>query len=35
VPLLHRPGKAQVDFGQALVKTNGVLQDAKKRLKRA
>jgi transposase len=24
VPLIHRPGEAQVDFGQALVKMNGV-----------
>lgn len=26
VPLLHRPGEAQVDFGQALVKMAGVLR---------
>jgi transposase len=26
VPLIHRPGEAQVDFGQALVKMNGVLR---------
>ena len=26
VPLLHRPGEAQVDFGQALVKMNGALR---------
>jgi transposase len=26
VPLIHRPGEAQVDFGQALVKLNGVLR---------
>jgi len=26
VPLLHRPGEAQVDFGQALVKMDGVLR---------
>ena len=26
VPLEHRPGEAQVDFGQALVKVDGVLQ---------
>ena len=26
VPLVHRPGEAQVDFGQALVKMNGVLR---------
>ena len=26
VPLQHRPGEAQVDFGQALVKVGGVLQ---------
>lgn len=26
VPLVHRPGEAQVDFGQALVKLNGVLR---------
>ena len=25
VPLLHRPGEAQVDFGEALVKMDGVL----------
>jgi transposase len=25
VPLIHRPGEAQVDFGHALVKLNGVL----------
>lgn len=25
VPLVHRPGEAQVDFGQALVKLNGTL----------
>ena len=28
VPLIHRPGEAQVDFGQALVKMNGVLRKA-------
>ena len=26
VPLQHRPGEAQVDFGQALVKVGGILQ---------
>ena len=26
VPLMHRPGEAQMDFGQALVKMNGVLR---------
>ena len=26
IPLLHRPGEAQVDFGYALVKENGVLR---------
>lgn len=26
VPLIHRPGEAQVDFGEALVKMNGVLR---------
>ena len=26
VPLEHRPGEAQVDFGQALVQVGGVLQ---------
>ena len=26
MPLVHRPGEAQVDFGQALVKMDGVLQ---------
>jgi hypothetical protein len=26
VPLVHRPGEAQVDFGNALVKENGVLR---------
>jgi transposase len=26
MPLIHRPGEAQVDFGQALVKMNGVLR---------
>jgi transposase len=26
VPLLHRPGEAQVDFGQALVRMNGKLR---------
>ena len=26
MPLIHRPGEAQVDFGQALVKLNGVLR---------
>jgi len=26
VPLIHRPGEAQVDFGQAVVKMNGVLR---------
>jgi len=26
VPLVHQPGEAQVDFGQALVKMNGVLR---------
>lgn len=26
VPLLHRPGEAQVDFGQALVKMDGILR---------
>jgi len=26
VPLIHRPGEAQVDFGQALVKMDGVLR---------
>jgi transposase len=26
VPLMHRPGDAQMDFGQALVKMNGVLR---------
>jgi transposase len=25
VPLIHRPGEAQVDFGHALIKLNGVL----------
>jgi len=25
IPLIHRPGEAQVDFGHALVKLNGVL----------
>ena len=25
MPLIHRPGEAQVDFGHALVKLNGVL----------
>jgi hypothetical protein len=25
VPLTHRPGEAQVDFGHALFKLNGVL----------
>ncbi len=29
VPLIHRPGEAQVDFGEALVKMNGVLRKAK------
>jgi len=28
VPLIHRAGEAQVDFGQALVKMNGVLRKA-------
>ena len=28
MPLIHRPGEAQVDFGQALVKVNGKLQKA-------
>ncbi len=28
VPLTHRPGEAQVDFGHALVKLNGVLVNA-------
>ena len=28
VPLIHRPGEAQVDFGQALVKMNGALRKA-------
>jgi transposase len=26
MPLIHRPGEAQVDFGQALVKMNGILR---------
>ena len=26
MPLVHHPGEAQVDFGQALVKVNGVLR---------
>ena len=26
VPLVHRPGEAQMDFGHALVKRNGVLR---------
>jgi len=26
VPLIHHPGEAQMDFGQALVKMNGVLR---------
>ena len=26
VPLIHRPGEAQMDFGQALVKMDGVLR---------
>ena len=26
MPLLHRPGEAQADFGQALVKMNGILR---------
>src|SRR5208337_5340015 len=26
VPLIHRPGEAQVDFGEALVKMNGQLR---------
>ena len=26
VPLVHRPGEAQVDFGHALVKENGALR---------
>ena len=26
VPLVHRPGEAQVDFGHAVVKVNGVLR---------
>lgn len=26
VPLVHRPGEAQVDFGHALIKVNGVLR---------
>ena len=26
VPLVHRPGEAQVDFGHALVRVNGVLR---------
>ncbi|NIP14266.1 MAG: IS21 family transposase, partial [Pseudomonadales bacterium] len=26
MPLVHRPGEAQVDFGQALVKMDGVLR---------
>ena len=26
MPLMHRPGEAQVDFGHALVKVNGVLR---------
>jgi len=29
VPLMHRPGEAQVDFGEALVKMNGVLRKVK------
>ena len=28
MPLVHRPGEAQVDFGQALVKMHGVLRKA-------
>jgi transposase len=28
MPLVHRPGEAQVDFGQALVKMDGVLRKA-------
>lgn len=28
VPLIHRPGEAQVDFGEALVKMDGVLRKA-------
>lgn len=28
VPLVHRPGEAQMDFGHALVKVGGVLQKA-------
>ena len=26
VPLIHRPGEAQMDFGEALVKMDGVLR---------
>jgi transposase len=26
MPLIHRPGEAQVDFGEALVKVSGILQ---------
>ena len=28
MPLLHRPGEAQVDFGHALVKMDGILRKA-------
>ena len=28
MPLIHRPGEAQVDFGEALVKMNGALRKA-------
>ena len=26
MPLIHRPGEAQVDFGEAVVKVSGVLR---------